>query len=172
MNRAEKESEVANLGETIGASTCAFLLDFKGLNVERANMLRGQIRRQESGLRVVKNRLAKRALADTPFEQLDSSLVGQTAIAFTSDDAVGLAKLLSDFSKEHEVPTFRAGVVDGQIISPDDFEQLASLPSREELLAKLLYVTQSPIVGVVTVLSGVMRNFVGALDQIRQQKED
>lgn len=172
MNRTEKAKEVEVLGETVGQAAHAFLVDFKGLDVARSTDLRAKLREREGRLRIVKNRLAKRALAEGPFAGLETEFVGQTAIAYpVGDDVVGVAKVLRDFAKDTELAPFKAGMVDGRPITAEEFDSLADLPSREELIAKTLYLMQYPITGFVTVLSGVLRNFVVVLEQIRLQKE-
>lgn len=172
MNQAEKQAEVAVLSETVGQASDAFLVDFQGLDVARSTDLRIKLREQDGRLRIVKNRLAKRALADGAFEALDGDFVGQTAIAYpVSGDVVGVAKVLRDFAKEHEIAPVKAGMVDGRVITPAEFEVLADLPSREELIAKALYLMKYPITGLATVLNGVLRNFVVVLGAVQQQKE-
>ena len=172
MNRADKQQQVEQLTESLGQAPTAFLVDFKGLDVARATDLRFKLREREASFRVVKNRLALRAFADGPLAQVEESLAGQTAIAYPhGEDVVGVAKVLRDFAREHEVPTFKAGVIDGEVISAEDFDRLADMPPREELIAKALYLMQYPVTGLVTALSGVLRNFVVVLEQVRQQKE-
>ncbi len=172
MNQAEKQQEVEYLRDTIGQSQHAFLIDFKGLDVARSTDLRVQLREKEARLRIVKNRLAKRAFSDGGMEIVESNLVGQTAIAYpVGDDVVGVAKVLRDFAKEHELAEVRVGVVDGRLITADEFDSLADLPSREELIAKALYLMKYPITGLATALSGVLRGSVVVLDAVRQQKE-
>lgn len=172
MNRTQKEQEVAFLNEAIGSASSAFLIDFERLTVERSTDLRTRLREKEGQLRIVKNRLAKRALAETDLADLDSAFVGQTAVAWTpGEDVVGVAKVLRDFSKEFELAPVKAGVVDGKVITPEEFQSLADLPSREELVAKALYLMQYPITGFATALNGVLRNFVVVMEQVRQQKE-
>jgi large subunit ribosomal protein L10 len=172
MARLEKQQEVEYLGEAIGQASNAFLVDFKGLDVARSTDLRVKLREKDGRLRIVKNRLAKRAFAEGALAALESEMVGQTAIAYpVGDDVVGLAKVLRDFAKEHEIAAVKAGIVDGQVISPEEFQSLADLPSREELIAKALYLMKYPITGLVTTLNGVLRNTVVVLDAVRQQKE-
>lgn len=172
MNRTEKQQEVEHLTETIGSGQTAFLIDFERLDVARSTDLRVKLREKDGRLRIVKNRLAKRAFADTDLAQLEASFVGQTAIAWTpGDDPVGLAKALRDFAQDNELAPVKAGIVDGKVITTEEFESLADLPSREELVAKALYLMQYPITGLATALNGVLRNFVMVMEQIRQQKE-
>ncbi len=172
MNQGEKQEEVTTLSDTVGQAENAFLVDFKGLDVARSTDLRIKLREKEGRLRIVKNRLAKRAFTEGALEVLDSNFVGQTAIAYPlGDDVVGVAKVLRDFAEEHEIAPVKAGVVDGRVITPEEFAVLADLPSRDELIAKVLYLMQYPITGLATVLNGVIRNFVVVLGAVQQQKE-
>lgn len=172
MNRVEKEQEVTVLNEALGEAANVFLVDFKGLDVARSTALRIKLREKGGRLRIVKNRLAKRAFAEGLLEVLEGDFVGQTAIAYpVGDDVVGVAKVLRDFAKEHEIAPVKAGVVDGRVITPEEFAVLADLPSREALIAKVLYLMMSPITGLATVLNGLLRNFVVVLGAVQQQKE-
>ena len=167
MNQVEKKQEVTVLSETIGQAANVFLVDFKGLDVARSTDLRIKLREKNGRLRIVKNRLAKRAFAEGALEALEDAFAGQTAIVYpVGDDVVGVAKVLRDFAKEHEVAPVKAGVVDGRVISLEEFAVLADL-----LIAKFLYRMMYPITGLATVLNGVLRNFVVVLDAVRQQKE-
>ena len=172
MNRTEKAQEVETLSAAIGGSANAFLIDFTGLDVERSKELRRELRGCDARLRIVKNRLATRAFADSGLADLEDSFVGQTAIAYPAgDDVVAVAKVLRDFAKEHEVAPVKAGLVEGQVIDISEFDALADLPSREALVAKALYLMMYPITGLATALNGVLSGFVIVLEQIRQQKE-
>ncbi len=172
MNRTQKEHEIEHLGETIGQAAHAFLVDFTGLDVARSTDLRTKLRASDGQMRIVKNRLAKRAFADKALGQAESAFVGQTAIVYPNgEDAVAVAKVLRDFTKEHEVGGVKIGLVDGQLITPEEFQSLADLPSRDELIAKVLYLMQYPITGLATALNSILRNFVVVLDALRQQRE-
>lgn len=172
MNQAEKQQEVTVLNEALGEAANAFLVDFKGLDVARSTDLRIKLREKDGRLRIVKNRLAKRAFAEGSLEVLEGDFVGQTAIAYpVGDDVVGVAKVLRDFAREHEIAPVKAGVVDGRVITLEEFAILADLPSREELIAKVLYLMMSPITGLATVLNGLLRNFVVVLGAVQQQKK-
>lgn len=172
MNRVEKQQEVDLLAEMIGAAPSAFLIDFQRLDVARSTDLRVKLREKDGRLRIVKNRLAKRAFTESALGELETSFTGQTAIAWPlGEDVVAVAKVLRDFAKQNEIATVKAGVVDGRVITPEEFQSLADLPSREELLAKALYLMQYPITGLATALNGVLRNFVVVMEQIRQQRE-
>jgi large subunit ribosomal protein L10 len=169
---AEKTKQVELLQQELADVPHAILVDFRGLSVANATDLRRRLREEDAGFKVVKNTIALRAVAEMPLSQLGTAFEGPTAIAYSSENVVALAKVLREFAKEHETPTFKAGVVDGKPISAEQFEEIAKLPSREELLAKALYLMQYPVTGLVTALSGILRSFVVVLEQVRLQKEE
>lgn len=171
MPRPEKIETVEFLHGEFVQDPDVIVVDFQGLDVGSATELRRRIRDHDAEFRVVKNTLALRAAEETAMEQVRDAFVGQTAIAYTSNDIVGLAKLLRDFHSEYEVPRFKAGVVDGETIGAEEFEALADLPPRDELVAQALYLMQYPVTGLVTALQGVVKNLAVVLDQIRQEKE-
>ena len=170
--RAEKTEQIEFLQQELGEVPHAILVDFRGLNVAGATDLRRRLRKEDARFKVVKNTLALRAVADLPLSEVGEAFEGQTAVAYSSANVVALARVLREFNKEHETPTFKAGVVDGKPISAEEFEQIATLPSREMLLAKALYLMQYPVTGLVTALSGILRSFIVVLDQVRLQKEE
>src|SRR5512140_1770402 len=170
MNREEKSQVVDDLTASIGQATNAFLIDFKGITVPQVTELRRQVREAHSSYVVVKNTLALIALKDSPMIELREHFTGPTAVAFNNTDAVALAKTLSKFAKDVPTVTFKGALLDGKVIPATQIEAIASLPSREELIAKLLYLMQSPIRGLVTVLSANIRNLAVVLDQIAKSK--
>lgn len=172
MNREEKSQVVDDLTASIGQATNAFLIDFKGITVPQVTELRRQVREANSSYVVVKNTLALIALKDSPMIELREHFTGPTAVAFNSTDAVALAKTLSKFAKDVPTVTFKGALLDGKVIPATQIEAIASLPSREELIAKLLYLMQSPIRGLVTVLSANIRNLAVVLDQIAKGKSE
>ncbi len=172
ISRAQKEQDVEQLRTEFAEIPHAILVDFKGLDVAGATDLRRRLRANEAQFKVVKNSVVLRAIEGLPLAELNELLVGQTAIAYTHGDVVSLAKTLSEFAEEFETPTFKGGVVDGVPISAEEFEQLAKLPPREELIGKLLYLMNYPITGLVTTLGGILRGVVTVLEQIREQKEE
>ena len=168
--RLQKEQDAEVLRQELAEIPNAILVDFQGLDVAAATDLRRKLRDGDARFRVVKNSIALRAIEDSPLAGLSDAFVGQTAIAYTDGDIVGVAKTLREFAKELETPNFKAGIVDGVPISAEEFEQLAKLPPRDELLAKMLYLMNYPITGLATALNGILRGFVTVLDQIREQK--
>jgi large subunit ribosomal protein L10 len=168
--RLQKQENAKLLREEIGRAPHAILVDFKGLTVEQSTTLRRKLREGDARFRVVKNTTMLRAVDELPLAELKDVFVGQTALAYTEGDAVGLAKVLRDFNEEFETAGFKAGIVDGTPISAEDFAALAELPPRDELIAKALYLMNYPITGLVTALNGILSGFVIALDQIREQK--
>jgi large subunit ribosomal protein L10 len=168
--REEKSQEVSELTEQIGKASNAFLIDFKGITVPQVTELRRQVRQANSGYVVVKNTLALIALKDSPIINMKEQFTGPTAIAFNSTDAVVLAKALTKFAKDVPAVQFKGALLNGQVVPASEIQNIANLPSREELVSKLLFLLQSPIRGLVTVLSANIRNLAVVLDQIAKQK--
>jgi large subunit ribosomal protein L10 len=170
MNRTEKSEAISELSEGIGKATNAFLIEFKGITVPQVTELRRQIRESQSDYVVVKNTLAIIALQDSPMIALKEKFTGPTAVAYNSTDAVGLAKALTKFAKDVPAVQFKGAMLDGKIIAATEIQSIAALPSREELIGKLLYLMQHPIRGLVTVLAANIRNLAVVLDQIAKTK--
>jgi len=169
--REQKAAEVSELNEQIGKASNAFLIDFKGITVPQVTELRKQVRQTNSGYVVVKNTLALIALKDSPIINMKEQFTGPTAIAFNATDAVVLAKALTKFAKDVPAVSFKGALLDGQVVPASEIQNIANLPSRQELVAKLLYLLQSPIRGLVTVLQANIRNLAVVLDLVAKQKE-
>ena len=169
--RPEKANKVAELKDLLSSSKGVILVDYAGLNVADDTELRKQMR--EAGIKylVAKNTFLRIAAKEAGLEGLDAYLEHNTAVAFSPEDPVAPAKILNDFSKKHEALQLKCGALDGKVISVEEVKALAELPSREELLAKLLGSMQAPISGAVNVLQGVIRNFVYVVDAVREKKE-
>jgi len=169
--KEQKSEEVSALVDQIGNASNAFLIDFKGITVPQVTELRKQVRETKSGYVVVKNTLALIALKDSPIIRMKEQFTGPTAIAFNATDAVVLAKALTKFAKDVPAVSFKGALLNGQVVPASEIQNIANLPSREELVAKLLYLLQSPIRGLVTVLQANIRNLAVVIDQIAKQKE-
>lgn len=171
MIRTEKTSAITEMAETVGKASHAFLIDYKGISVPAVTELRRQIRAANAEYVVVKNTLALRAVKDSPLAQLSDHFTGMTAVAYTATDVVGLAKVLHTFGKTNPNVKVKAALVEGRSVPPAALEQIASMPSRAELVAKLLGLMQSPLRRLVTVLSAPHRNVAATLAAVAKQKE-
>jgi large subunit ribosomal protein L10 len=169
-----KAAVVEEMKEKLQSAQGAVFVGFSGLSVADVTKLRRKFREGGVEYKVVKNTLTRIAADELGFNDLDAVLEGPTAIAYSAEDTVAPAKILKDFIKETktEALTVKAGIADGQVIDAAAVEALASLPSREELLAKLVGSMQAPISGLVNVLQGNIRNMVYVLDAVRAKKAE
>jgi len=172
MVRPEKIAEVELLSARMRESEGLVLADFTGLTVASISEFRSKCREQRVEFRVVKNRLAKRAAAEAECSVLDELFKGPTGIAFGLDSPVEPAKVLVEFAKENDQLVIKGGFLDGKVLSTSEVEALSKIPGREVLLSMLLRAMQGPTTGVVSCLSGVMRNFVGVLDAVAKKKAE
>ncbi len=171
FSRQQKEDLLNRYHEGMAEAPHIFLMDYKGVTVTEDTLFRRRVREAGGTYEVVKNRLVLRAIEGKALQELNDKFRGPTAVAYSDDDPVGLAKAITAFVKEVPAVEIKGGLVEGQIIAPEDVQKIASLPSREELLSKLVFLLQSPVSGIVKVLGALPRQFVIALDQVRQQKE-
>ena len=172
VTRADKEQELQELASAFGSVDTAILVDYRGLNVPQVTELRRQIRGARGQYRVVKNTLAKRASQGTKLASLEQHFEGTTAIAYTHEDAVALAKALTTFMKGAPTLQVKAAVVQGQAIKPAEVTDLANMPGKPELYAKLLFLLQAPMQQLVTVLAATPRDLVTVLANYESKKKD
>ncbi len=172
LSKTDKQEVVASYQEGLAQAPHAFLLGYKGISVPDVTELRTRIRAGGGDYVVVKNRLALLAVEGKPLSELKELFQGPTAVAFTDSDPVALAKVLTEFAKGVPAIEFKGGLVEGRGVAGDQIKEIAALPSREELIAKLLFLLQSPITRFVRGLAALPQALVSALDQVRAKREE
>lgn len=172
MKKTVKLEQVAQMHEKLMRAKAVFLADFRGMNVEKATVLRNELRAAQVEYKVFKNTLLDIAAQDTDVACLTQNLAGPTSVAISYDDPVSAAKVLYKFSKESKgVFVLKAGVLSGKLLDAAQIQALADLPSREVLIAKMLGSMQAPATNFVGVLAALPASLVRALDAIRAKKE-
>ena len=169
--KAQKQKDLEALTEQFQNAKAAMLVGFQKMTVAKDQELRNQLREAGVSYEVVKNTLAKKAAQGTAIEAAQEHFKGVTAVALRTGDPVGLSKAISKFSKANsDIFTFKAGVVEGKVVALKDVEAIASLPSREELISKVMFLINCQAQRLVTVLSAVPRNLAVVIKQIGDQK--
>lgn len=170
MPKPGKVESVKKITDDLKATDVYYFLDYRGLTFAEATDLRTRLAKVDASLRVVKNTLAKRAAADAGIEGLDDLLKGPTAIAYCHGDPVRAAKTIQDFIKEKKKAVIRGGKLQRSMLTIADFEVLATLPSRDQLIAQLVGAMASPLAGLANVLIGPIRGLVIVLSQVQEKK--
>jgi large subunit ribosomal protein L10 len=170
-SRSQKQTDLDALKKDFDGIPHAFLVDFKGMTVSEDAQLREAVAKAKITYRVVKNTLARLAVEGTPLEPVRDKFVGTTAIATTSDDPVATAKVLTDFAKDHAKFVFKAGIVDGRVIDVADIEKLAKMPSKEELISKMMFLINSGAQRLATVTSGIARNLTIVVNEAKAKEK-
>ena len=170
LNLEDKKEVVAEVSARLAKAQAVVLAEYRGLPVEAITVLRARARSNGVYLRVLKNTLARRAVQGTPFEKLADQMVGPLAYGI-SDDPVAAAKVLHAYAKGNDKLVIKGGAMPGQVMNAKEVGALATLPSREELLAKLMGTMQAPVTKFVQTLNQVPGKFVRTLAAVRDQKE-
>jgi large subunit ribosomal protein L10 len=168
MDRTEKQKTVEELGRQFRELNSAFLIDYRGLKVVDATELRRKIRDIDGSYVVVKNTLAARAAKDTLLEPLNPFFQGPTAVVSHSTDIIGLAKLMTDVTKTNPNVRFKAALVEGKVVPTSEIQALASMPSREVMLSRLLFMLKAPLQRLATVLKAPVRDLAFVIKQVEK----
>jgi|SRR5436309_3471860 large subunit ribosomal protein L10 len=171
LTRIDKEEILASYEAGLAKAPHAFVLGYQGITVPQVTELRNRVRNGGGEYVVVKNTIALRAIDSQALAQLKEHFTGPTAVVFSLTDPVAVAKALTDYAKDVPAIKLKAGLVEGKAIAAEQIKDIASLPSRSELIAKLLFLMQSPVTRLARVLAAVPQSFVMVLDQVRIKKE-
>ena len=170
--KQQKQKDLDALAEQFKQANAAMLVSFKKMTVAKDQELRRQLREAGVSYSVVKNTLARKAAAGTVLEPMSDQFKGVTAVALSANDPVGLSKAISKFTKANpDIFSFKVGLVEGKVVELKDVESIANLPSREELISKMLFLINAQAQRLVTVIQAVPRNLAVVMEQVRAQKE-
>lgn len=173
MKRSAKETFVAEFRERLDRAPVLYLTDFSGLDVKSMTVLRQKLKENGAEYLVAKNRLVHLALQETEFPDLSEALVGPTGLVFGYEDAVGPAKALTEFAKEHgDRPVFKLGVLENKLLEPAQIDRLAKLPPKEQLLAELAGAMQAPLAALAAALEAKLQEMAGLLDAYKAKKQE
>lgn len=167
-----KVALVDEIKDKIENSHSIVLVNYRGLNVEEVTELRAKYREAGVDYKVYKNTMMRRAFEELGHDEIGEFLKGPSAIAFGTEDPVSPAKITADFAKDHEALEIKAGFMDGAVMDQKAIEDLAKLPSKEELIGKFLGGLNSPLQGMVNVMNGTLKGFVVALNAIAEKKKE
>ena len=170
MPSEKNQDELAQLTEKLDKAKAVYFTDFLGLDVSSITELRSEFFKASIEFKVAKNTLLKLAAKNINLEGLDDFLVGSTAIAISYDEPTAPAKVLKKFTKDHEKPDVKAILFDGEVLDGSEYLKFATLPTKDELLTKLVLMLNSPITILSRTLSGSMTNFVNGLNNLKNTK--
>lgn len=171
ISKKAKEEFVEEIARELEQTDMIIVADYRGLNVSSVTDLRRRLKAEQCHYRVVKNTLTKLACRKIGLEKLEPYFEGPTAIAYTAADPVGAARVILEFSREHEALSLKGGLLSGQLLAPAQIKELGEIPPREVLLARVCGGFQAPMAGLANVLQGNIRKLVYALDAVRRLKE-
>jgi large subunit ribosomal protein L10 len=170
MNREQKAAAVAEIAEQIKESEAIFAVDYRGISVAQAAEIRGKLREADATFRVVKNTLTERAADAADAEALKALLAGPTALTFVRGDAASAAKTISSFHKEHELLSFKGGLMNGETLEVAQIQAIAKLPARDVLYGQLVGMVAAPLTGLARGLGGLLGGLAVALGQLQEKK--
>jgi large subunit ribosomal protein L10 len=170
MQRSDKETVVQDVTEIFQRAKSVFVTDFEGLTVEKINVLRRKCRASSVEYLVVKNTLAKMAAEKAGKSEINPYFKGPSAIAYSFDDASAPARIIKDFFRDNQRPKVKFTLFEGQFFGPEKLDEIAALPSRNELIARILGGFNAPIQGLVGSLNGILSKLVRTLDAVRESK--
>ena len=172
LTRDQKREQYEQLRGVLADVSTVFVLANSGLKVNEVNELRSKVRSASANYKVVKNSVTRLAIEGTPLAKIDDHLKGPNALAFTTGDPIALAKVLRDFIKTHAKLAFKEAYLEGQVLPSSEAQKIADMPSREELVSKLLYLLQSPIRRLAVALNAPIQNLTSVMGQVADQKKD
>ena len=172
LTKEQKQEQSQELRSNLSDVTTLFLLENTGLNVNDVNVLRSQVRKTEATYKVVKNTVVRLAVEGTEMEGITPFLTGPKVLAYTAGDGVALAKVLKEFIKDHPELTFQRAYLEGQILEAVDAAKIADMSSRDELIAKLLQLLQSPIRRLAVALNAPLQQFASVVGQLADRGEE
>ena len=172
MPKPEKVQAVVDIKERLDGAKAVFLAEYAGLSVKEQQTLRRSLRQHGAEFKVIKMTLARRAAAELAIDTLDELLLGPTGLAFADEDAVGAARALRDFAKDHEVFRIKGGLLGREFLTPELINELAAIESREALLARLLGGMQAPLANFAGLMAALPRGFATAMQQLLEKMPD
>ena len=172
MTKEEKQVFIAQIQQRLAQAEAIYLTDFTGLGVQAMTSLRRELKKSSSEYVVVKNRLLRRAMADTEMPDISSYLTGPTGVVFGDENPVDAARVVVDFARQNgDRPVFKVGVLESGILSPEEIARVSRLPSREELLSQVAGVLGGPLSALVGALGGKMQEMAGLVEALREKQE-